>query len=417
MDAEENQIQSGWLYNELKSHIGEVNHKLIKNHRRTRKGVILFETASPQHQLQVQSALIGTLPTVLEGFEGSVIAYGAVARKELVIRGVPLEVEEETIVNSNLGLIHGDSVTRLNTYFEGKKQPSTTVMIKATSDEAASKLLSDGLKAGDLLISEVSIKIRVPPVCYVCGRQGHVARGCSEKEAKNINFDSIDDADQFCYKCKLTGHRFRQCTASVPPFCINCQVKGHWPTDWQCPCRNPAQGKKGNTDNISHEAASYKEAMVRGDVQAQKVRIKNLENRVTRCEERDEIQAKGLRSTRKVLGDVALVATKQKKDLTESSKREITDWYEFEKMLAESKRLRTRTRNVDAKVQTPDKNSRARDKRKNHSRSSLERVRSEKKITKPMLFDTTLLEGLEEEADMSAEEADFQMGVSQDIPE
>jgi len=150
----------------------------------------MFETGSPQDQLLLHSAISQVIREALDGFEGTVLAYGAVARKEMVAKGVPVDIDEETLVNSNLGLVDPASITRLNTYFEGRKTPSTTVMFAATSDEAVSKILSMGLKAGDLITSDVSMKVRLPPVCYTCGTEGHVAKSCQDEMAKDIDFQS-----------------------------------------------------------------------------------------------------------------------------------------------------------------------------------------------------------------------------------
>eukprot|EP00469_Lotharella_globosa_P009055 CAMPEP_0167775232 /NCGR_PEP_ID=MMETSP0111_2-20121227/2439_1 /TAXON_ID=91324 /ORGANISM="Lotharella globosa, Strain CCCM811" /LENGTH=140 /DNA_ID=CAMNT_0007665113 /DNA_START=306 /DNA_END=729 /DNA_ORIENTATION=+ len=129
----------------------------------------MFETGSPQDQLLLHSAISQVIREALDGFEGTVLAYGAVARKEMVAKGVPVDIDEETLVNSNLGLVDPASITRLNTYFEGRKTPSTTVMFAATSDEAVSKILSLGLK-------EVT--------------EGHVAKSCQDEMAKDIDFQS-----------------------------------------------------------------------------------------------------------------------------------------------------------------------------------------------------------------------------------
>mmetsp|Transcript_1996 Transcript_1996/g.3948 ORF Transcript_1996/g.3948 Transcript_1996/m.3948 type:complete len:434 (+) Transcript_1996:255-1556(+) len=409
LDNKESQMQAVVLYHKLKEELEETTFKCILNYRRTRKGVILFETGSPQHQLRVQSELKAAIRVILPEFDGSILAYGAQARKDLVAKGVPTDVSDESLVNSNLGAIDPATVIRLPTYFGKKKEKSTTVMFSATSDEDAERLLATGVKAGNLLIKDVSVKLRLPPVCYICGCIGHVAKNCGEDIAKKIDFSSNAEKDQYCYQCKKFGHRFRECAEELTKYCVNCKAEGHWPTDWgKCPMRGGSTHKEGSSAKTSSESTkTYKEAILTKDMQAQKVRMHNMEKRVTKCEEHDRMQAEALHTTRLVLGDVALVSRKKKKTLTRASKREITSWYEYERMRMDTKKQQNRADKANKETKkTPTKDQRRR------TRSSLEAVRPEKKATQPLRFDASLLEGLEEEQESQDDMEDTSLASS-----
>jgi len=337
------------LHKKLKNNMEPQPYRMIRNYRDIYKPspAVLFATGSPQDQFTVESALRSCLTTMHPDITPVVKSFGVAARRSLVIRGVPLDVQEESIFEANSGCIVQDSIKRLPVYFEGKKTPGTTIMLIAATDQDRDRFISEGVKGPEsLMFRNVSIKQRDVWVCFICTKLGHMAKNCPDDKAKGIDFKTSDPSSFYCYKCDTIGHRFRECTANVEPTCANCDKSAmphqpHWPTDFNCPTRQALRTASNTEENsfsptMAPHIPSRTPWMSNVDnkgLEKVKVRTSALERRMEAAEERDIVQSKALVSTRAVIRDVAKVATKKKPKLKEQSTRRLDAWYRMERML------------------------------------------------------------------------------------
>lgn len=117
-----------------------------------------------------------------------------------VITGVPLSITEEVMKSCMEGGTL-EKATRFNTTIEGKKVPSTTILLS----------FSDPCLPQRVMIGFVSYPVRQyvpdPLRCFKCQRLGHVAAVCKWKRR--------------CCRCG-GDHDYGKCGEGVAPKCCNC---------------------------------------------------------------------------------------------------------------------------------------------------------------------------------------------------
>lgn len=338
MKKEEKIQSAAELYEKLKGALEPQVFGYIKNYRDIVNPVpaVLLATLSTGTQCTVQSAVTSCLASLYPGIKVQVESYGMKARRALVIKGVPVDVQEDAFMESNVGMIKVGSVKRMVYYKEGMAHSSTTVMLEAATDEAARDMMAKGVKAGFLLFNDVSVRAPEPILCFVCTKFGHPARECPSEKAQKINFNSSKGEDFYCYKCDTFGHRFRMCSADIEPTCGNCDqeskdYKPHWPTDAYCPARIARREPGENQARQTWTQIVASESSIAVD--DNRKRIAKLEKHASDTDQKITVQSKAIRDNRKVIGDVALVATQKKKELMPQTERRIMDWWAMEKAL------------------------------------------------------------------------------------
>lgn len=345
------------MYNRLEQFMDSTVHAMISNRRDISRPneAFLFETASTQNQATVTREMKAIISKVHDEYgETDVEPWGVRQRLTLIARGVPPDVSLQEIKDSNVGQLRNDTLKRLNRYVEGKPVPGNTLVMEAASDHAKTELIENGLKAGKLIFRNIQTKVAEAPVCFVCTQLGHLAKSCSAGiiEDLKINLSSLDSKDFYCYKCQKVGHRFRECKEEISPVCGNCDqddptYQPHWPTDFGCPTRDRL--RRGEIIDRQQTWARVVGSEQSKDIQQLRVRQNDVERRLEVVEEANTIQSQAISSTRKVLTDVALVATSHKDELSSSSKHSLKAWHAMEKQLqvtrstSDTKSKRSRT--------------------------------------------------------------------------
>lgn len=325
---------AGGFYRSLKNVLEKDVYHLITNYKDCQKPepCVLLSTISAAKQAQLAAALPPAMKALYPRNHGTLLvtAFGARARKSLVVRGVPPDVEDfpDCIVNSNLGLVDATSVKRGVFERDNIAVPSSTVFLSATSEEAAEDLLLNGLKIGNLLITTVARKENRPSPCFICGKIGHFRSNCPHVDKKIAE----RQGGLFCFKCK-GAHKHNQCKeAKISPRCPNCEEEklqaDHWPFDSRsCPYLKTRLPTPKNVPVLANQMAALEKQQIL-------TRLKNLEDKQQKQDVINRQHNKGIRTTRKVVADLALLQLGKKETISESTESELLLWLEFESKVA-----------------------------------------------------------------------------------
>ena len=322
------------FYRKLKTELQPSDVGLIRLYRDVRKPSpgILFATKGTSEQDNLFSVLVKYAADNFKDDPLEVRKFGATDDLQLIARGVPMGLNVNSIYNSNLGLVVADSVQRLSRNVDGKELPMDSVLLKAPNKTAAQSLIENGLKIEQLLVTDVSIKIKAPLVCFVCGILGHTVARCPDLGKYGLFQDEKGRYPLFCFKCKQTGHKYTSCFSGTQPQCPNCpeHKNAHWPFDSACPARSR---------KLNNKAASVHSNWAKIVIDSNLQKTKTLESRLQKIEAASaehakhyETQKQALHDTRMVVRDISLVLTKKKKNLSTQTTSRITDWYEWEKI-------------------------------------------------------------------------------------
>ena len=323
------------FYRKLKTELPARDVSLILLHRDVRNPSpgVLFATKGTQQQEALFSVLLKYANDNFKDDPLEIRKFGATDDLiQLIARGVPIGLNIDTIYNLNLGLVVAESVQRLSRNVDGKELQMDSVILKAPNKAAAQTLIENGIKIEQLLVSDVSIKIKPPLVCFVCGILGHTVSRCPELGTYGLQIDEKGRYPLFCFKCKQIGHKHTACFAGTQPFCPNCpeNKNHHWPFDSSCPARSR---------KLNHKAASIQSNWSKLVIDANVQKTKTLESRLQKIEaassehaKQHEAQKQALHDTRMVVRDISMVLTKKKKSLSTKSESRILDWYEWEKI-------------------------------------------------------------------------------------
>ena len=294
---------------------------------------VLFATKDLSSQETLHSRLKVYMADTYPETTFEIKKFGASDKLKMIARGVPLEADLGQLVNQNLGHIQTDSIERLQIRREGKHIDIDTIVFHATNETSAEILMKRGLKCGHLIVDDVSIKIKPPLVCFICGLLGHSASRCSSSKARELVLDDTGKRPVFCFKCGTPGHRYYECPSPGPTRCPNCPIDAtpHWPFDRACPARQKKLSEKAKS--VNKVWSNVLTSSNSKQTQNLERRVQTLESKALVLHKNYETQKDAIHSTRMVLRDVSRVATKEKTKLSAASKTHIASWYQWEKQL------------------------------------------------------------------------------------
>jgi hypothetical protein len=320
---------------------------------------ILLATKDPQAQDRLHKRLIKHFAdTQQTGIQ--LLKYSATDKLTLIARGVPFGLDLNTIYSLNLGLVLPGSVERLSRTRDGKLSELDSVVFRTPNEASAQSLIEKGLKVEQLLVHDVTIKVRPPLICFVCGILGHIAARCPKASSYGLQFLEGKASPTFCYKCKTEGHKYFECFAGAQPVCPNCPEgkNSHWPFDPQCSARTKKHIEKA-TKIHSSWAGVVSHATVE-KTQSLEKRMAALEEKTGTLNKNFETHQKAIQQTRRVLREVSEIALKKKKQLSKPAAQHIRNWYEWEQLCEEKE-----------KTPSPAKTPTRRSKRKQNKRQAV----------------------------------------------